>query len=73
MPALLQCVPAACLLIFLRRAALLCPGALPCPALGVQDQVHENEYNAKKTELRNMKILNMRARGRCAQAVQGGV
>lgn len=28
-----------------------------------QHKVAENEYTAKKTELRNMKILNMRARG----------
>lgn len=28
-----------------------------------QHKIADNEYNAKKTELRNMKVLNMRARG----------
>lgn len=35
--------------------------------LALQHKVAENEYTAKKTELRNMKILNMRARGRWAR------
>lgn len=34
----------------------------------MQHKIADNEYNAKKTELRNMKVLNMRARGRWGRA-----